>query len=185
MKRNLHPRTLLLGGVEEVGVDAAQDGLMGDNDDILTALEFHDNGFQADNNIAVGLSSSVAVVILVFITGSKVFRVLLGDILVSKTVANTRVEFVQSLPFQPLEACFSCEVASSLDRTLECRCPNDDLGIGWKSGLFHEIREGFRVSLASLRNARIPANFPHQVVLRFTVLKREKSVCVSHCISML
>lgn len=177
MKRNLHPRTLLLRGVKEVGVDAAQDGLMGDNDDILTALEFHYDGFQADDNIAVGLSSSVAVVILVFITGRKVIGVLYGDILVSKTVANARVEFIQSLPFQLLKACFSCKVASCLNRTPECRCPNDDFGVGRKSRLLHEIRESFCISLASLRDTRVSANFPHEVVLRFTVLKKKMSVC--------
>lgn len=150
MKRNLHPWALLLGSVEEVGVDATEDSLVGHDHDILTTLQFHDDWFQANDNIPVRLSSTVAVVVLVFVSSCEVIGVLLGNILVSEPVANTGVEFVQSLPFKFLKACFSGKVTSSLDCTLKCGRPNHDLGVGWESGFFHQSREGLRVSLASL-----------------------------------
>lgn len=43
MERHLHPGTLLLRCVEEVGIDAAENGLVRDNDDVLATLQLHDN----------------------------------------------------------------------------------------------------------------------------------------------
>ena len=158
VKRNLHPWTLLLGSVKEVGIDATEHSLMGHNDDVLTALQFHDDWFQANDNIPVRFSSAITVVVLVFVSSCEVIRILLGNILVSEPVAKSGVEFVQSLPFKLLKACFGGKMTSSLDCTLECRCPDDDLGVGWIAGFSHQFREGFRVSFASLGDAGIPTN---------------------------
>jgi hypothetical protein len=94
VQRHFHPGTALLRYVHEVGVDAAQDGLVGDDQDVFAALKFHDDGFQADDDVAIRLAAEVAVVVLVFITGLEVGWVLLCNILVSETVADSRVELV-------------------------------------------------------------------------------------------
>ena len=50
---HLHPGTLLLWHVHVIGVDAPQHGLMRHDDDILTALQFHDDGLKPDDDVAV------------------------------------------------------------------------------------------------------------------------------------
>ena len=61
VQRDLHPRALGLREVVEVGEDAADDGLVGDDDDVLASLELHDDWFKADDDVAVGFAASVAV----------------------------------------------------------------------------------------------------------------------------
>ena len=41
--------------VHEVGVDAAEDGLVGYDENVFAALEFHDDGFEADHYVAVAV----------------------------------------------------------------------------------------------------------------------------------
>lgn len=53
-----------------------------DDDDVLASLQLHDDRFEPNNNVAIGLASSVAIVVFVVISGLKVFGVLVGDFLV-------------------------------------------------------------------------------------------------------
>ena len=53
MQRNLHPRTLLLRHIHIICVYAPQHGLMRDDNNILATLQFHDDGFQPDNDIPI------------------------------------------------------------------------------------------------------------------------------------
>ena len=53
VQRHLHPRALLLRHVHVVSVDAPQDGLVRHDDDVLAALEFHDDGLEPDDDVAV------------------------------------------------------------------------------------------------------------------------------------
>lgn len=76
---HLHPGAAVLGQLHEVGQDAAHDGLVGDDDDVLAALEFHDDGLEAEDDVAVGLAAAVAVVVLVVVAGFEVFGVFVGD----------------------------------------------------------------------------------------------------------
>lgn len=73
---------------------------MGDDENIFASLEFHNDGFQTNDHVAVRLSASVSVVILILISGLEVFRVLVLDFLVCKAVTDAGIQFVQSLPLQ-------------------------------------------------------------------------------------
>ena len=53
VQRHLHPGALLLRHVHVVGVDAPQHGLVGHDDDVLAALQFHDDGLEPDDDVAV------------------------------------------------------------------------------------------------------------------------------------
>lgn len=53
VKRNLHPRALLLRHVVKVGIDTSQNSLVGDNDDVFAALELHDNWFQSNYYVTI------------------------------------------------------------------------------------------------------------------------------------
>lgn len=86
-----HPRALFLGLLHEVGVDAADNGLMRDDEDIFAALEFHDDGLEANDNIAVALTASISVVVFIFVARLKVLRILVCNLLVCQAVANTSI----------------------------------------------------------------------------------------------
>jgi len=103
VQRHLHPWTLLLRHVLEVGVDAAEDGLVGHDEDVFAALEFHDDGFETDHNIAVRLPAQVTVVVLVIVAGLEVVGIPLFDLGVGEAVANAAVEFVESFPLELLK----------------------------------------------------------------------------------
>lgn len=53
MQWYLHPWALFLRYVHVVGVYTPQYGLVGDNDDVLTAFEFHDDGFETDDYVSI------------------------------------------------------------------------------------------------------------------------------------
>lgn len=53
MQRDAEPRGFALVFFHEVGVDAAEDGLVGYYEDVFGAFEFHDYGFEADDYVAV------------------------------------------------------------------------------------------------------------------------------------
>ena len=53
VERDGHPRGVGLRLLHEVGVDAAQHGLVGHDEDVLRALELHDDGLQADHHVAI------------------------------------------------------------------------------------------------------------------------------------
>jgi hypothetical protein len=68
------------------------------------------------------LPASVAVVVLVLITSLEILRIKLGDLLISETVADSRVEFIQCLPLE-LVVVFG-EEAGGCDGALESRGPD-------------------------------------------------------------
>lgn len=119
---DLHPWALLLRHVHEVRVDASQDRLVRHDQDVLAALELHDDGLQADDHVAVRLAAEVAVVVLVFVALRKVIGVLLLDLGVRQAVADAGVELVQCFPFQLLEF----EEPRGLDCSLEGGSPNGE-----------------------------------------------------------
>lgn len=71
---------------------------MRDDQDILRALQLHDDGLEADDDVAVRLASAVAVVVFVFIARGEVFGVLLLDVGVREAVADAGVELVECFP---------------------------------------------------------------------------------------
>jgi hypothetical protein len=50
---DVQPGRLLLVFFHEVGVDAAEDRLVRYDEDVFAALEFHDDGLEADYDVAV------------------------------------------------------------------------------------------------------------------------------------
>ena len=104
VQRDLHPRALALVHVHEVGEDAADDGLVRHDDDVLAALELHDDRLQSNDDVTVRLAAAVAVVVLVVVARAKVFRVLVLDLLVGHAVADARLELVERLPLEYLPA---------------------------------------------------------------------------------
>ena len=97
---NLHPGGLLLRDIHVVGVDAPQDRLMRDDDDVLAALQLHDDRLEADHDIPVAFAAAVAVIVFVLVARSEVFRVAALDFRVREPVAGAGIEFVERLPFQ-------------------------------------------------------------------------------------
>ena len=72
---------------------------MGDDYDVFATLEFHDYGFETDDDVAVGFTAAVAVVVFVIVPSAEVFGVAVGDFLVGEAVADARVELVEGFPF--------------------------------------------------------------------------------------
>ena len=100
VQRDFHPGALFLGHVHEICIDASQNGLMRNNQDILTPFQFHDNWLESNDHVAVGFAAKVAVIVLVLIALGEVFGVLLLDLAVGEAVADARVELVKGFPFE-------------------------------------------------------------------------------------
>ena len=100
MQRDLHPGALLLWHVHVIRIYAPEHGLMRHDNNVFASFQFHDDGLQTYNDVAIALATAITVIILVIITRLKVLRILVSDFLVSETVADTRIKLVQSLPFE-------------------------------------------------------------------------------------
>jgi hypothetical protein len=170
MQRNLHPRTLLLRNIHIVSVDTPKDRLMGNDDDILAALEFHDDRLEADDDVAVALAAAVAVVVLVVVAGAEVFGELVLDLLVGEAVADAGVELVERFPFQLVVALGRFgEEAGGLDGAFEGRGPDGEFA-AFGGGLRHQVWEGAGVGFAALGDVGVAADFAVEVESRFSVL---------------
>ena len=170
VQRDLHPRTLALVQVVEVGEDAADDGLVGDDDDVLAALELHDDGLEADDDVAVALAAAVPVVVLVVVARAEVLRVLALNLLVRHAVADARLELVERLPLQLLPPGLGGEVARRLDRAFQRRRPDGERRVFGDAGFADQSRQGARVELAALRDVGVAADFAIEVIFGFAVL---------------
>jgi hypothetical protein len=60
---NLHPRASILGDIHEVGVDATDHCLMGNDHDIFVTLHFHNDRFQPSDDVSVALTASVTIIV--------------------------------------------------------------------------------------------------------------------------
>lgn len=67
---------------------------MSNDNDILTALQLHDDGLQANNDVAIGFAATVTVVVFVFVAGGEVFGVFLGDFFIGEAIADARVQLI-------------------------------------------------------------------------------------------
>ena len=170
MQRDLHPRALLLRHIHVVGVDAAQDRLVGDDDDVLAPFEFHDDGFEPDDDVAVGLAAPVAVVVLVVVARLEVFRVAVRNVLVREAVADARVQLVQGLPFELVVALGGGgEEAGGLDGAFEGGGPDGELAVIADGG-GDEVGQGAGVEFATLGDVGVAADFALEVEFRFAML---------------
>lgn len=98
VERYVHPGAARLVFLHEVRIYAAENGLMGDDEDILGSLELHDNGLEADDHITVRLPATVPIVIFILVPSHKVLRVHVLDLLVCHTVADTSIKLIQCFP---------------------------------------------------------------------------------------
>lgn len=171
MQRNFHPGASFLACVQEVRVDAPEDRLVGDDDDVFAALEFHDNRLQADDHVAVRFAAAIPVIILVFVARLEIFRVPLRNVLVRKAVAHPAVEFVKRFPLQLFPSRLRRQEARRLRCSSQRRCPDDELGVGRNTGLKKQVRESTRIELASFGKIGITADFAGKIVLGFSVLE--------------
>ncbi len=58
VKRDVEPWRAFLVFLHKVGVDAPEDGLVSNNQDVFAAFKFHDNGFKTDDDIAIAMEIS-------------------------------------------------------------------------------------------------------------------------------
>lgn len=98
VQRHGHPGTLFLRLLHKIRIYAANDRLMRDDEDILAALQLHDDGLQADHHVAVAFTSTIPVVVLVFVACLEVIRMKVRYLLIRHAVANASVELVEGLP---------------------------------------------------------------------------------------
>lgn len=122
MEGNRHPWAQLLVLLHEIGIDAADDGLVADDQNILAPLQLHDDGLESDDDIAIRLAASVAVVVLVFVAGREILGEGILDFLVGHTIADTGVELVKGFPLQLVVVLG--KVTCRRDGTLEGGGPN-------------------------------------------------------------
>ena len=50
---HVHPRALGLILLHKIGVNASQNRLVGDDEDVLAALKLHDDGLKTDDHVAI------------------------------------------------------------------------------------------------------------------------------------
>jgi hypothetical protein len=84
VQRDVHPRTLLLADVLEIRVEAPDDRLVRDDEDVLGPFELHDDRLQTNDNVTVGFTTLVAVVVFVFVPCSEVLGVFFFDFRILK-----------------------------------------------------------------------------------------------------
>lgn len=143
VQRYLHPGRLFLRAAHEISVDAAKHGLVSDNEDVLATLQLHNDGLEADDDVAVGLATQVAVVVLVCISALEVLGVTLFNLGVGQSVTDTRVELIEGLPGELLVR----QEAGSLDCSLEGGSPDGELGIA--CGVLDELRQLLSIELTA------------------------------------
>ena len=147
---------------------------MRDDDDILAPFQFHDDGLQADDYIAVGFTTTVAVVVFVVIAGFEILRVTVGDFLVGEAVAHTAVELVEGFPFELVVAFRGAgEEASRLDGTFESGGPDGELTVVADRGGY-EVGKGSGIEFAALGDVGVAANFAFEVEFGFAMLRRSQ-----------
>ena len=170
VQRDLHPGALFLRHVHVVGVDAPQHGLMGHDDDVLAAFEFHDDGLESDDDVAVGFPAQVTVIVLVVVARFKIFRVPVRNLLIGQAVAQTRVQFVQGFPFKFVIAFGRRgEEPSGLDRAFQGGGPNCELAVVTDGGS-DKVGKCTSVQFAAFGNVGVSANFASQIEFGFAML---------------
>jgi len=88
----------LEGVIHKVGVEASEDGLVSNDQDIFLSFQIHEHRFQTLNNIPIGLAILVSVVVLVVVALGKVVGELFLDLFVRQCISLAGLEFVQCLP---------------------------------------------------------------------------------------
>lgn len=91
MKWDFHPWRLIGAGIHEICIDASNNGLVGDDDDVVASFQLHNDRLQSNDYIAIRLSTPVSVIVFVLISRRKILRVRLLDFTIRHPIADTRV----------------------------------------------------------------------------------------------
>lgn len=143
---------------------------MRDDNDIITALQLHDDWLKTDDHVAIRLPPAVAVVVFIVVAGLKVLREAVLDLLVGEAIADAAVEFVECLPFQFLVFTpWSGDETRCLDGALQGGGPDDELG-AWGDGFGDELGEALCVLFAAFGDTGVPADFACEIELGLAVL---------------
>src|SRR5271170_5670449 len=67
---------------------------------VLLSFQFHNNGFQSNDNISVTLSPAIPVIELVGVTVAEIFGEFFFDLFVGHAIADTGIELVESFPLE-------------------------------------------------------------------------------------
>lgn len=118
---------------------------MSDNEDVLRALQLHDDGLKADDNIAIGLAAGVTVVVLVVIAGLEILRVTVLDFAIGETITNSRIKLVEGFPFELLKL----KESRGLNGTPEGGGPNSQLA-SFFCRLPYKVRQNTCIGLTAL-----------------------------------
>ena len=170
MQRHLHPGTLLLRHVHVIRVDTPQHGLVRHDDDILTALQLHDDRLKPDNNVAIRLSTPVAIIVFIVISRFEIFGVLVRNLLVRETVADARVQFVQGFPFELVVAFWGCvEKSSCLYCAFKGGGPDCKLAVVTDGGC-DKVGKRTGVEFTAIRNISVAADLAGKIEFGFAVL---------------
>jgi hypothetical protein len=133
---NVEPRRFLLVLFHEVGVDAAQDGLVRDDEDVFAAFQLHDYGLEPDYDVAVAgwglvsennggrggrwgngkdirFSTPIPIIVFILISGLEILGIQLLDLGIGHVVADAGVQLVKGFPLQLVV--FLGEVAGGCD----------------------------------------------------------------------
>ena len=176
VQRHLHPRTLLLRHVHIIGIYAPQDRLMRHDDNVLAALQFHNDGLEPNDHVAVRFPAAVAIVVLVVVSRFEVFGVPVRNLLVGEAVADARVQFVQGFPLELVVAFWGRgEESSRLDCAFESGGPDCELAVVTDGGS-DKLGERTGVEFAAFGNVGVAADPASEVEFGFAMLKGFVSV---------
>ena len=124
MQRTLHVRQIHGVLIQEISQQTSHDCLVTDDEDVLLPLQLHDDWLETRDQVLIRFSPRISVVEFVLVSLGKVFRVLLLNLFISHLIADSGVDFIESLPG------FSWRVDErrSLLSSLVMRSPNAKLG---------------------------------------------------------
>lgn len=74
---NFQIRQLFVTLVQEISKDGSENSLVSDDEDVVLTFQFHDDWFEAKNQVRVGFTCRVSVMKLVLVSGSKVSGIML------------------------------------------------------------------------------------------------------------
>jgi hypothetical protein len=117
---------------------------MCDDQDVLTALQLHDDGLQTDHDVAIRFSAKVAVVVLVLVALCKIFWVLLLDLRVCQAVTDAGIKLIERFPLQLFKGKEPCRLYGSF----QCGGPDCEF-TAIADRLGNETWKSMRVSIAT------------------------------------
>ncbi len=140
------------------------------DDDVLAAFQFHDDRLQSDDDVAIGFSAPVAIVVFVVVSRFEIFGVSVRNLLVGKAVADARVQFVQGFPFELVVSFGGCrEESGRLVGAFEGGRPNCKLAVVTDGGS-DKLGQRTAIEFAACGKVGVTADSAGDVVIRLAML---------------